>query len=290
VARLDSPTVDAVNSFYVSRAVASTGIKAVLSGAGGDELFGGYPTFRRLPEALAVKRFAGPAWPLVAAAGRAVMPKRLRARWRHFAGSNGRLVEAYRVQRGFLLPAELADLAGPALRDSSVWNDCLEVVRRMERELLEPSGAETATAAVARLESRLYLQSQLLRDIDVMGMAHGLEIRVPFVDHALIAAVWPELGRHPALLAGKSLLHATLERPLPADVVRHPKQGFTLPLGRWIQGPLAPLVHDGMDRLAQAGWIAAGAPGRVWNAWRSGQVHWSRPWGLAVLGHFLAAS
>jgi hypothetical protein len=58
LARLDQPTIDAVNSYYVSRAVASTGIKAVLSGAGGDEMFGGYPSFTRLPRAMAAKRLA----------------------------------------------------------------------------------------------------------------------------------------------------------------------------------------------------------------------------------------
>src|SRR5947208_3733738 len=89
LARLDQPTIDAVNSFYVSRAVATTGIKAVLSGTGGDELFGGYPSFARLPRAMAMKRLAGSMWPAVASLAHVVMPERLRARWRHFATTNG---------------------------------------------------------------------------------------------------------------------------------------------------------------------------------------------------------
>src|SRR5262249_47669697 len=84
LSRLDQPTIDGVNSFYVSRAVAATGVKAVLSGAGGDELFGGYPSFSRLPRAMRAKRAAGPLWPLVGAAGRGIVPERLRARWDHF--------------------------------------------------------------------------------------------------------------------------------------------------------------------------------------------------------------
>src|SRR4029077_9732475 len=67
LARLDQPTIDAVNSYYVSRAVASTGIKAVLSGAGGDEMFGGYPSFTRLPGAMARKPPAGPVVPAIRA-------------------------------------------------------------------------------------------------------------------------------------------------------------------------------------------------------------------------------
>jgi len=289
LAHLDQPTIDAVNSFFVARAVAATGIKAVLSGAGGDELFGGYPSFTRLPRALAAKRLAGPLWPAVGPLCGVFMPARLRARWRHFAATNGSLVEAYRVQRGFFLPEEVAALAGPALREGSRWRDAVAEVQDVERTLLSPALPEAPQAAVARLESRLYLGSQLLRDLDVMSMAHGLEVRVPFVDHDLVERVWPELALHPDLMIGKRLLAGTLERPLPDAIVRHPKQGFTLPFGRWMGGELGPFVQDGMRRLSDAGWIASEAPDRVWAAWRSGAAHWSRPWGLSVLGHFLAS-
>jgi len=287
LARFDQPTIDDVNSFYVARAVAGTGIKAVLSGTGGDELFGGYPSFTRLTRAIAAKHAAGPLWPVVGAVGGTVLPVRLKARWRHFALGTGSFIDAYRAQRGFLLPEELDAIAGPALRDDAVWRAARDEVAAAEDTLLAPSGTEAPHASVARLESRLYLESQLLRDLDVMAMAHGLEVRVPFVDHHLLATVWPRLGRHPALLRGKRLLHETLERPLPAAIVEHPKQGFTLPFARWMRGDLAPVVHDGLRRLAGRGWIAPDAPARVWQAWTSGEAHWSRPWGLAILGHFL---
>ena len=287
LARLDQPTVDAVNSYYVSRAVAAAGIKAVLSGTGGDELFAGYPSFRRLPRALAAKHAAGPLWPVVGSVGAAFMPERLRARWRHFAATNGSLIEAYRVQRGFFLPEEIASLAGPALLDTAVWRDANERVEQVERALLSPTGPERTPAAVARLESRLYLGSQLLRDLDVMSMAHGLEVRVPFVDHELVERVWPRLALHPDLMIGKRLLAEALDRPLPEAIVRHPKQGFTLPFARWMEGDLAPFVRDGMRRLSDAGWVAPSVPDAAWASWRQGVSHWSRPWGLAVLGHFL---
>ena len=287
LARFDQPTIDAVNAFYVSRAVAATGIKAVLSGTGGDELFGGYPSFTRLTRAIAAKRAAGRLWPLVGAVGGTVLPDRLRTRWRHFALGTSPFVDAYRAQRGFLLPEDLDAIAGPALRDGAVWRDAHDEVDAAEQTLLAPSGAEAPHASVARLESRLYLESQLLRDLDVMAMAHGLEVRVPFVDHLLLGAVWPELGGHLSLLRGKRLLHDTLERPLPPAIIGGPKQGFTLPFARWMRGDLAPVVHDGLRRLAASGWIAPDAPARVWQAWTSGRAHWSRPWGLAILGHFL---
>src|SRR3989442_2655593 len=291
LAHLDQPTIDAVNSFYVSKAVAATGIKTVLSGTGGDELFGGYPSFRRLPRAMAIARRAGWLLPAVAPLLAIALPARLRPRWRRFAVSNGGLGEAYRAQRGFLLPEEVDAIAGPALRDDeAAWRDAVAEVGIVEHSLFSSSGAEMREASVARLETRLYLCSQLLRDIDVMGMAHGLEIRVPFVDHELLAAVWPELGSHRSLLGQKRLLFSTLDRPLPDEIVGRSKQGFTLPFARWIAGELEPFVRDGMRQLAAQQWITPEVPDRVWGAWKSGTVHWTRPWGLSVLGHFLKAS
>ena len=293
LAHLDQPSIDGVNSYYVSQAVAATGIKAVLSGTGGDEMFGGYPSFTRIPRALSARRGCGPFWPLVAPIAGAFMPSRLQTQWRHFAAADESLVEAYRVQRGFLLPEDLDALAGPALRDAGVWRDAHGELDAAEHALLDPSGpggAETPWASVARLESRLYLASQLLRDVDVMAMAHGLEVRVPFVDHELLRVVWPELGRRPGLFRHKRLLHETLERPLPGAIVGRPKHGFTLPFSRWIGGELAPVVRDGLARLADAHWVTPDAPARVWNAWTSGRVHWTRPWGLAILGRFLASA
>lgn len=284
LARLDQPSIDAVNSYYVSRAVASTGTKAVLSGVGGDELFGGYPSFRRIPAALAIKRAAGPAFRVVAPAIAPVLPGRLKARWAHFASTNGDARDAYRTQRGFLMPDEIRALAGPALADRSTWSEAWQRLAALDGARLAPTGPETTAAGVARMEVSHYLGSQLLRDIDVMSMAHGLEVRVPFVDHELTSAVWPDLGRHPTLMRGKRLLGDTLQRPLPAAVTSRSKQGFILPFDGWMRGTLAPFVRSGLDQLASAGWIAKDAPLRVWSDWETGRAHWTRPWGLAVLG------
>ncbi|HEY7292940.1 MAG TPA: asparagine synthase (glutamine-hydrolyzing) [Vicinamibacterales bacterium] len=289
VARLDQPTVDAVNSYFVSRAVQSTRIKAVLSGAGGDELFCGYPSFTRLPAAMTMKRAAGPLWPAIAGVGRVAVPQRLRSRFDHFASTNGNVAEAYRVQRGFFMPAEITEVAGPALLASSTWRRAVAELHAAEQPLFEAAGVERPSASIARLETRVYLQSQILRDLDAMSMAHGLEVRVPFVDHELIGTVWPELGRHRDLRVGKRLLSTSLASPLPDAVVSHPKQGFTLPFDRWMRGDLGPFVQDGLQALAQRRWIRPESSDRIWNDWMRGDAHWSRPWGLSVLGHFLGA-
>src|SRR6185436_14804138 len=175
---------------------------------------------------------------------------------------NGRIDGAYRTQRGLFMPAELERLAGPALRDR--WQPTAARVAAAESVLLD-GAATTLEGDVSRLETRVYLGSQLLRDLDVMSMAHGLEVRVPFVDHVLLDAVWPDLGAHPALMRNKRLLHETLPRPLPHEAVDRPKQGFTLPFAQWMTGDLQPFVRSGLAYLGDAGWIAPGAADAAWN-------------------------
>jgi asparagine synthase (glutamine-hydrolysing) len=284
LARLDQPTLDAVNSYYVSAAVAETGIKAVLSGSGGDEMFGGYPSFTRLPSAMRWKRRMQPLVPVMGPAVSAMLPERLTERWRHFMAGNGRMDAAYRTQRGLFMPAEVERLAGPALKDC--WASASARVASAESALFD-GGASTLEGDVARLETRVYLGSQLLRDLDVMSMAHGLEVRVPFVDHVLLEAVWPDLGAHPSLMRNKRLLHETLARPLPREAVDRPKQGFTLPFAQWMNADLQPFVRSGMAHLADAGWIGRDVPDATWRAWQRGAAHWSRPWALGMLGAFM---
>jgi len=287
LARLDQPTLDAVNTFYVSEAVAATGIKVVLSGTGGDELFGGYRSFRRLPSAVRLQRATGGVVAAVAPAIAAVLPERLTERWRQFGAGNGKIDAAYRTQRGLFMPRELDRIAGAAIRDR--WASATVRVAESEAAMFR-GAASTLEGDVARLETCAYLGAQLLRDTDVMSMAHGLEVRVPFVDHELLAAVWPDLGAFPALMRNKRLLHETLARPLPHDAVDRPKQGFTLPFATWLDGELQPFVRDGLSCLERQQWISAGAGTEIWDAWKRGAAHWSRPWALGVLGQFVSAS
>jgi asparagine synthase (glutamine-hydrolysing) len=280
---LDQPTIDGVNTYFVAGAVRSTGIKAVLSGVGGDEAFGGYPSFRRIARGVRLGRLPRA---LRVAAGRIAShqePAWRKAKLRHAAHEAHSTFELYRAVRGWMMPPEIDACAGPALRDASL-NDRVNAV---EASLAAGREAESPYSAVARLESTMYLRHQLLRDVDVMSMAHGLEVRVPFVDHQLVGTVWPHVGGHPGLLARKRLLVTAAEATLPESTVLRPKQGFTLPFEHWIDGPLSRFVRDGLHEAARGGWIAAAAPEAVLRDWQAGACHWSRPWGLAVLGHFL---
>jgi asparagine synthase (glutamine-hydrolysing) len=280
---LDQPTIDGVNTFFVASAVAATGIKAVLSGIGGDEAFGGYPSFRRVPRGSQLGRVPRPLRVAAGRIGSLAEPSWRREKLRHAAATADSPFELYRAVRGWMMPAEIETIGGPALRDATAAS----VVDAIEDSLAAPVPSESELATVARLETTMYLRQQLLRDADVMSMAHGLEVRVPFVDHRLLGTVWPALGSHPELLSGKRLLVESLGRALPDSIVSRPKQGFTLPFEHWIDGPLAGFVRDGLQYAAREQWIGRSAPDAVLRDWRDRACHWSRPWGLAVLGHFL---
>ena len=282
ISALDQPTWDAVNSYYVSQAVAATGVKAVLSGVGGDEMFGGYPSFSRIPSALSMSRALGPLMRATGAAALA-LPAWRASKWRHFASAPER-ESAYRALRGFFMPEEIADIAGPALRDASTATAAADAA---DASMFEALGEEVPVASVARMETCGFMRTQLLRDIDAVSMAHGLEVRAPFVDHCLQQAAWPALGAYPRLLDKKRLLHESIESRLPAEIVTAPKRGFTLPFDSWMRGPLRDATLDGLTSLARRGWITRAATDQVWAAWERGDAHWSRPWGLSVLGRFL---
>lgn len=277
-AHYDQPTLDAFNSYYVSKVVADSGLKVVLSGTGGDEYFGGYPSFRWLPAMQSRKqilRWVGPLLELFQ------KPHR-RAKWKHLCRHVADTAECYRSIRGLFMPHELQAIVGPAVLDRlSSIQEQLHVLEAMH---LKGVASETVYASVSRLESRQYLTTQLLRDIDVMSMAHALEVRVPLVDHVLCQTLWPRLGHSPEHLQNKRLLYETLKQPLPASVYDRPKQGFTFPMEAWVKTELRSMIMEGMMHLASQGWIEKRVPEILDGGIQSGTIHWSRAWALAVCG------
>jgi asparagine synthase (glutamine-hydrolysing) len=283
VRRLDAPSADAINSYFVSQAVAATRIKAVLSGVGGDEMFGGYPSFQRIPAAMRTARWLSPVLPVTALAASAVPDWRAR-KLQHFAGSAD-AASAYRAVRGNFMPEEWSRLLGPAF-DTRTRREARETLSELEARIFHDAPAETPLATVARMETGAYLQGQLLRDVDAVSMAHALEVRVPFVDHRLAARIWPALGHHPDLLHGKHLLRRSVSR-LRDGITAGPKRGFTLPFDTWMRGGLRETSLRGIESTVALGWVNARAAAAVWSDWEHGRAHWSRAWSLSVLGQFL---
>jgi asparagine synthase (glutamine-hydrolysing) len=268
VEKLDLPSVDAINTYIVSRAVAAHGVKVALSGLGGDELFGGYPSFRDVPRLKLIARLPRPLRSVLGNVARlgdrlADLPARAGAgelaRWRR------RFFTDDMIRRAGLP-------AAPALFDCPV-------------ELPDDY------ARVSWAELTGYMRRMLLRDADQMSMAVSLELRVPFLDHELVEYVLglPEAvkKRYPG---PKGLLVESCRDLLPPSVYRRPKAGFVLPMKVWMLGPLASFVEEGVRETVSRGLLPQQFVNEISGAFQHGRLHWTRLWSIVVLGHFAKRS
>jgi asparagine synthase (glutamine-hydrolysing) len=268
---MDSPSVDGVNTYFVSRAAKQAGLTVVLTGLGGDEVFLGYPhhkTLSRLaPFAAAFARLPRSVRSALTRAGRAVSGK---DRLDYLAEPSADNV--YRMFRGLFSPRQVARLVSESV-----------AVGTSPASLGEGASHDLLDAAV-RLEFEHYLQHQLLRDTDGMSMAHSIEARVPFLDHRLVEAVY-RLPHASKLARGinKPLLLKALADPLPREVWDRPKQGFTFPFRRFL------LEHRGelRERAQSEALFRPGAVDAVWDEFDADRAHWSRPWALVAFTAWL---
>ena len=276
-AAMDQPTLDGINTYVVSRAVRAHGTKVVLSGLGGDELFAGYPSFRR---ARALARYAHVPAPA----------RTLAARVASRVGG----VRAAKIALG-LRPGSPADAAYLASR--TVFGERQVGDLGGARPLLGDNAprALSLMQQVSWRELTGYMRNTLLRDSDVFSMAHALELRVPFVDGEVAAAAFA-VADSLKLTRGLSkplLIEATRDL-LPEQVWNRPKQGFVLPFAEWMRGPLAADVDATLgdrDRLHALG-LSSEAVSAVWTAFvgREPGVTWSRPWALYSLARWATAN
>ncbi|HEX2062508.1 MAG TPA: asparagine synthase (glutamine-hydrolyzing) [Thermoanaerobaculia bacterium] len=210
--RMDQPTIDGVNTWFISKAVREAGVKVALSGVGGDELFGGYPSFTNVPRMV---RF-----PLAARAAGAL---RRHPKARLIGTYGGTYGGAYFLQRGLFAPDELPALLGEELAREAH----LDIATHFQ-SALSPD-PQTPFGRVATLEASLYMRNQLLRDADWASMAHSVEVRTPLVDAFLLRQLAP------LLLAVRS--KSPLASMLPDYLSHRPKTGFFVPMKEWMDLP-----------------------------------------------------
>jgi asparagine synthase (glutamine-hydrolysing) len=292
VGALDQPSMDGINTYFVSWGAAQAGLKVTLSGLGGDEIFGGYNTFRRtnsfqrlasvgasMPRSIRTAVAAA-----VTGAGGHFVSVDVARKLSAILGNGESLPDAFYYGRTLFTPAQVTSL----LRDYKA-NGTFPAWRSWLAETALQANQLDAFAAVTCMEARSYMGSTLLRDTDSMSMAHSLEVRVPFLDHPLVEFV-THLPQAAKLHKGvpKALLIEALRDLLPSEVVGQKKRGFTFPWAEWLRGPLKSRVENGLSELSTAlrEVLDAKETRRVWQDYLEGKTSWSRPWSLYVLNEW----
>jgi asparagine synthase (glutamine-hydrolysing) len=294
VSALDQPTMDGLNTYFVSRAAHQAGLKVALSGLGSDEIFGGYSTFASVPRAALAARVGrwvpGPLRRLVAGtatrftSGDAV--RKAAAVWR----SPRAFPHPYYFTRLLFTPSRVRRLLSPYFEQckggearDSVWR------RHMQRTARQAQSLDSFTS-VSCFELQSYMVNTLLRDTDAVSMANSLEVRVPFLDHKLVEFV-ARLPKAVKSLPGvpKALLIESLTDVLPNNVLGQEKRTFTLPWEVWLRGPLGVRLSQDLASLTPqlAQYMNPRAVRGAWQDFVIGQTNWSRPWSLYVLNEWV---
>jgi asparagine synthase (glutamine-hydrolysing) len=237
MASMDQPTIDGINTWYASKAVAETGLKVVVSGVGGDELFMGYDSFRQIPRLVKAARAiaqlpGGMALENLLTSLQAKKSGNLR--WQHAPQWLQTIGGGWWLRRSTCAPEDLPKFMG---RDIGSIPTADRVPEHWLTDMVGILPTDPALA-LAQIESMTYLRNQLLRDSDWASMAHSVELRTPLVDAHLLKQLAPLLGQF-RKFSNKTLLAHAPANPLPQDILTRRKTGFGIPVKQWIESSAA---------------------------------------------------
>lgn len=251
---MDQPSIDGINSYFISKFAREYGLTAVLSGLGADELFGGYASFKRNGWAKTVSLF----------------PSFILNLLSHFSDdkfkrivylNDGPVHGKYLFLRGLFTPSDIANILQIGVSK----------VERIISDIRFPyQFVGNSPRDISHLETHLYMQNQLLRDTDVMSMWHGIEVRVPFLDNELVELVnsIPDDILYNSRKSPKYLLIEAFVDILPIAVWNRQKKGFSFPLNKWLKD-IVP-----MQRNAAFEWMN--------NKFNEQKIHWSKYWAFLM--------
>ncbi len=270
---MDQPTIDGINTYFVSLAAKKAGLKVVLSGQGGDEVFGGYPSFAVIPKICRylklAKKFPVPGfldW----------LPSKRIEKIKYMLDNNIRSFnEIYTVYRGIFNRQQIINKLEPGLAEKINKTENIILENNHETDKIKNDFTK-----ISFLELNYYMAGQLLRDSDVFSMANSIELRVPFVDHKLIEA----LTTIPSIYMNKKKLLVKAVADLPAEITGMKKKGFTFPIDNWLRAELKPVVEAELfnSKIYNEAYIR-----KLMEAFYCGKLHYSRIWSLFVLSRFL---
>ncbi len=248
---MDQPTIDGVNTFFIAKAAKQAGLKVVLSGLGADEIFCGYPSFRKAALLRKIQSLPIPSifWSFSSSILQSFFGDRY-SKLSYFA--NDDILSFYLGIRGLFSSQETAKILDANLSEINNFingfNDSLIINHQSLITKLHP------VDLLSYLELKFYLQNQLLKDTDFMSMRHSVEVRVPFLDHPLVeylSSLPPQLklnmrkfnlqnidvnfGRSDFQKLNKPLLIAAVSDLLPQEIFIRPKMGFTFPFEKWLK-------------------------------------------------------
>jgi asparagine synthase (glutamine-hydrolysing) len=293
---LDQPTFDGLNSYYMSHAVREAGFKVALVGTGGDELFGGYTSFRDLPQisqwAKRMNCLPSGVWQflarLVASAlqpSKGGMPQQTRwAKLPAMVDRRSDLLGLYQLAYSLFLPDFQKRLLADSTRD--MLTDGLPLA--MHAQIALETADRSPLSAISVMEQRLFLGERLLRDTDAASMSASIEIRLPLVDQTFLDSVYrlPDQERFLPIRRKAMLRRIGLEG-IDTALFERPKTGFVLPYDRWLRlgvGKLMDQVMRDPEAVRPTG-LNPEAVRRLWQAFLDGTpgIYWSRVWAIYVL-------
>lgn len=255
---MDQPSIDGVNSYFICKFAKEYGLKAVLSGLGADELFGGYASFGREKVVSNLKKI-----PSGLLAASRYMKKDKYRKLAYLAEDH--ITNEYLFHRGLFSIREAAEILD---RDTKSVADTVKNIALADGVDTLPYGNK-----VSYLEKNIYMQSQLLKDTDVMSMWHSIEVRVPFLDTDLVKivnSISPEVKYSGAI--PKQLLVKAYDDILPRQIWDRKKQGFVFPFQNWIEGSEYTCFKYVDDKIK--------------NRYQSGTINWTRYWAYLVANNF----